>query len=143
MNRQEFQQIRDLPEKKISVDIVWSAPRDSKPNIIFEQVPVENSLQWDIILNGTFKREIPSCTFNFVLRGTGPICRVEVNATIHEDVGRNHKHELRKDTDPRNNLPSAIRRDDLVGKSAREIFEVLCKEANIIHTGQFQNPESP
>ncbi len=141
MNRQEFEQLRDLPAKKIAADIIWTAPRDGRPNLIFEQVELENDLGLDVVVNGTFKPDIPSVTFNFVLRGVGPICRVDVNGTIHGDAGRTHKHDLRRDTDPRNNLPTAVARADLDGKAAREVWEDLCERAKIAHAGQFTDPQ--
>ena len=68
-----------------------SAPRDAKPNLIFDQIAVENSLGWDVLLNGTYKPDIPAISFNFVIRGVGPVCRIDVNGTIHGPAGRTHK----------------------------------------------------
>jgi len=141
MNRREFEQLRDLPDKRVSADIVWTAPRDGKPNLIFEQVELENSLGLDVVIIGTFKPDIPSVTFNFVLRGVGPICRVDVNGTIHGDAGRTHKHDLRRETDPRNSVPTAVARADLEGKSARGVWNDLCERAKIEHAGTFSDPQ--
>ena len=141
MNRAEFEQLRDIPDKQITTDIVFTAHRQAAPNLVFEQIPVENSLGADIILNGTYKPDIPSITFNFVIRGTGPICRLCVNSSIHKDVGRTHKHSLQNEADPRKNLPHASARPDLDGKNAREVWETLCQQANIKHTGTFHEPE--
>ena len=143
MNRQEFELLRTLPGKVIAANIEWTSPRDAKPNLIFELVPVQNSLEWDVVVNGTYKPDVPSVSYNFVLRGVGPICRLDINGTVHHPAGRNHKHDLRRDTDPRNNLPSAFERNDLAGKSAREIWVELCRLANITHTGTFKDPEAP
>ena len=141
MNRQEFLHLRDLPGKRITANIEWASPRDGKPNLIFEQVPLENSAGFDVVLNGTYKPDIPAITFNFVLLGIGPICRVDVNGTIHRDAGRTHKHDLRHEADPRRNLPTAIARADLEGKTAWEVWLDLCEKANIEHTGSFNDPE--
>jgi hypothetical protein len=141
LNRQEFEQVRDLAGKQITADIVWASPRDAKPNLTFDSVPLENALEWDIVVNGTYKPDIPAVTFNFVLRGAGPICRVDVNGAIHGDAGRTHKHDLQKETDPRNNLPIAIARNDLAGKTAAEVWKDICQRANILHTGIFHQPE--
>jgi hypothetical protein len=140
MNRQEFEHLRDLPGKRVTADIVWTSPPGGRPNLVFDQVVLENSAEWDVVLNGTYKPGIPSVTFNFVLRGIGAICRVDVNSTVHGDAGRTHKHDLRDETDPRANLPHAAARPDLTDKSAREVWLDLCQRAKIKHTGIFNDP---
>ena len=78
-----------------------------------------------------------------MLRGAGPICRLDVNGTIHKDQGRTHKHELRDESDPRVNLPFAVSRSDIDvhAASVREIWEGLCAQANIEHVGAFSSPD--
>jgi hypothetical protein len=141
MNRNEFKALRNLPDKRISADIRFELKQPTSPNLTFEDVVVENSLNYEVVLNGTFKPDIPSVTFNFVLRGTGPICRLCVNGTIHPGAGRTHKHDLRQDSDPRNNLPAAVPRPELDGRNAKQIWETLLQQANIEHTGTFHDPE--
>jgi len=141
MNRNEFDVLRNLPGKRIAADIRFESKQATNPNLTFEEVSVENSLNYEVVLNGTYKPDIPSVTFNFVLRGTGPICRLCVNGTIHPGSGRTHKHDLRQDSDPRNNLPAAIARPELEGRSVKEIWETLMAQANISHTGIFHDPE--
>jgi hypothetical protein len=54
---------------------------------------------------------------------------------------RTHKHALVSEDDPRLNLPIRVTpRPDLEGKSAREVWRVLCEQANIEHIGQFIDP---
>ncbi len=141
MNRSEFENLRELPGKKIVSDIKFIEQKDSSPNLTFENIKIYNSLDLDIVLNGTFKPEIPSFTLNFVIRGIGPICRLDVNGTVHKDVGRTHKHDLMKESDPRNNLPHAISRPELSQKSVKEIWSILCRQAHIIHEGNFYFPD--
>lgn len=142
MNKSEFDQLRNLPGKVIAADIAFSERKDvGSDTLVFDQVEVQNSLEWDVVLNGTYKPSIPSVTFNFVIRGTGPICRVCVNGTVHGDAGRTHKHDLQTENDPRLNLPIAVARPDLNGKSVREIWQTLCFQANISHTGVLKDPE--
>ena len=141
MNRHEFEQLRDLPGKRIAVNVAFATPRDAKPNLVFDQIVVENSLGWDVLLNGTYKPDIPAISFNFVIRGVGPVCRIDVNGTIHGAAGRTHKHDLQTEDDPRLNLPHATGRPDLGGRSAREVWETLCQQANIVHEGTFHDPE--
>jgi hypothetical protein len=142
MNRNEFEALRNLPDKRIAVDIRFEVKQPTSPNLTFDEAVVENSLNYEVVLNGTYKPDIPSVTFNFRLRDTGPICRVCVNGTIHPGAGRTHKHDLRKDSDPRNNLPVAIERPDLAGKSVKEVWDILLQQANITHTGTFIDPEN-
>lgn len=135
------QALRNLPGKQITSDIVFELKQPTSPNLVFEEVKVDNALNYDVVLNGTYKPGIPSITFNFVLRGTGPICRVCVNGTIHPPVGRTHKHDLRKDSDPRNNLPAALARPDLENlPTVKEVWDILLQQANIKHTGTFHEP---
>lgn len=136
----EFHQLRNLPGKIIAADIEFKAGKDFRPNQTFEGINILNSLGWEVTLNGTYKPDIPAVTFNFSIRGIGPICRVDVNGTTHGAAGRTHKHDLRRDEDPRRNLPSATARPDLVGKTPREVWEDLCQRAGIQHTGRFIDP---
>lgn len=140
MNRAEFEQLRDLQGKRISGDIRFEGGRETNPNLTFELVRVENDLNWDVVLNGTYKPQIPSVTFNFVLRGTGPICRFCVNGTSHPGAGRTHKHSLQTDDDPRLNLPTAIAME-LAGLSVSKIWETVCRLSGITHGGVFTDPE--
>jgi hypothetical protein len=141
MNRAEFEALRNLPGKLITSDIQFELKQPTSPNLVFEDVKVENSLNYDVVLNGTYKPSIPAITLNFVLRGAGPICRVCVNGTIHPPAGRTHKHDLRKDSDPRNNLPTAVARPDLDNlPTVKEVWDILLQQANIIHTGTFTEP---
>jgi hypothetical protein len=143
MNRTEFEQLRNLPGKKISTDISFSTKSDSSPNMTFENVPVDNTLGWNIVLNGTFKPHIPSVTFNFHQKGVGPICRLDVNSTIHGNAGRTHKHDLMDETDqkPAKNLPHAVARPDLDDKTVTQVWQTLCKQAQIDHQGVFNAPD--
>lgn len=140
MDHEEFKQLRDLPGKRISEDIVWSQPTDMKPNYVFERVNVENDLGWRVLVNGTFKPGIPSVTYNFQVVGVGPICRVTVNGVFHRGAGRTHKNDLRKESDPRNNLPTAVARTDLEDQSPAEVWRDLCNRAKITHDGTFLDP---
>jgi hypothetical protein len=142
MNRNEFEALRNLPGKQISADIRFELKQATSPNLTFEDVVVNNSLNYEVVLNGTFKPDIPSVTFNFVVRGIGPICRVCVNGTLHPGAGRTHKHDLRRDGDPRTNLPTAVARPDLVGKTSKEVWDTLLLQASIVHTGTFYEPEA-
>lgn len=140
MTRAEFVQLRDLPDKRVREDIRFVESNDSRPNRVFSDIQIENSLGLDVRVNGTYKPDIPALSLNVTVRGVGPICRVEVNGTIHGPAGRTHKHDLRVERCPRKNLPHAVARPDLVELSPREVWEVLCREARIAHVGHFVDP---
>lgn len=139
MNRAEFEALRDLPDKEVAGDIVFT-PKNAT-TLVFEDVPVVNSLGLDLILNGSFKPDIPAVKYNFCIKGMGPICRVDVNGSIHGSEGRTHKHDLQTDSCPRNNLPFAKARTDLERLTALQVWQKVCAMANIQHTGRFEEPE--
>lgn len=143
MTRAEFEQLRNLPGKRIAADIIFQQSKATSPNLTFENVLVENSLNWEVVVNGTFKPDLPSVTYNFHIKSAGGgVCRVCVNGMKHGDAGRTHKHDLQHESDPRNNLPNAVPRPDLEGRTARDVWEALLQQANIEHTGAFTNPEA-
>lgn len=142
MTRPEFHALRDLPGKRITDDIIFRASASNGGNLTFENIPVENELGWDVIVNGTFKPDIPTVIYNFYVRSEGPICRICVNGNSHKPGGRTHKHELRQASDQRAgvNLPTVIARPELENLSPRKVWDILLKEANITHTGTFTDP---
>jgi hypothetical protein len=140
MNRQEFEQLRDLPGKRITADIEFIANKSASPNLTFDSIRVENELGLDVFVNGTYKPGIPAFTFNFRVGQLGPICRVSVNNMHHKGIGRTHKNDLQDEADPRLNLPTAIARPDLEGKSVEEVWRILCRQALIEHSGKFIVP---
>src|SRR5689334_20990081 len=125
VNRHEFEALRDLPGKQISVDIQFLPNRATDPNLTFKDLPVENALGYILRCNGTYKPDIPSVTFNFFIPDIGPICRIDVNGPVHKPVGRTHKHSLKKDEDPRKNLPTPDAAPAFEGKTPREVWELL------------------
>ena len=51
ISRQDFESLRDLPNKTISEDIIFRANKNVSPNLTFEKVKVQNTLGYDIELN--------------------------------------------------------------------------------------------
>lgn len=141
MNRKEFELLRDLSDKVIESDIIWSQKKGMAKNLVFDKIQVLNSLGFDVLLNGTYKPALKAISFNFVVSGIGPICRLEINGLSHGKAGRNHKHDLNDESDPCNNLPYAINKDDLANKNPTELWRILCSFANIKHNGNFIDPE--
>ena len=140
MTRKEFESLRDIPGKKILDDLIFAVTEPISPVLSFDNVKVENSLGVELRLNGKFNPLVPSVAFNFRVRGVGPICRLEVNGTMHGG-SRTHKHALVNEDDPRQNLPTDVTpRPDLEGKSPRQIWLALCSQAKIEHAGRFIDP---
>jgi hypothetical protein len=141
MDRIEFEELRDLSDKTIVSDIEFLPSKSVSTTLTFE-VPVSNSTGYDLILNGSYMPDIPKLKLNFSIKGIGPICRIEVNGPLHRDAGRTHKHELHHESCPRQNLPNAIARPDLdlSRLSPKDIWSLLCEEANIVHVGVFKEP---
>lgn len=67
---------------------------------------------------------------------------MEVNSNIHKEAGRTHKHEITKETDSRNNLPFAVKREEYESLSVLDGWKKLCDEANIIHEGRLILPDN-
>jgi len=139
MNRLTFEKLRDLPDKEIRDDILFK--KENTNTLIFDNIRVYNSMGIDLLINGTYKPNIPSIKFNFYVRGTGHICRVEVNSTIHKENGRTHKHSLQKESCPRRNLPYTEPRYDLKDKSVKQVWEIICSQSEINHNGVFVEPD--
>ncbi len=140
MNRREFEALRDLEGKSLRGDIRWESTPRTRPLRVFGPLTIDNALNLDLRVNGTFKPHIPSFSFNFVVVGVGPICRIDVNGLDHRGVGRTHKHDLQGEDDPRNNLPNAAVRTDLERMSPAQVWKLLCRSARIHHEGEFQDP---
>ncbi|OQX26524.1 MAG: hypothetical protein BWK80_09940 [Desulfobacteraceae bacterium IS3] len=139
MNRLIFEQLRELPDKEITDDIIFK--KENMNTLSFDNVKVLNSMGIDLLLNGKYKPDIPSIRFNFYVRGIGPVCRVEVNSSVHGESGRTHKHTLHKENCPRRNLPYTEPRADLENRNAEEVWRIVCKQANINHSGNFVKPD--
>ncbi len=142
MNRSEFIELRDLPDKIIHSDLEFTPSKFSSVSLVCEQIEVTNSLGYDLVLNGTFVPTIPSIKFNFAIKGIGAICRIEVNGKIHREAGRTHKHDLKNENCPRKNLPFAEARSDLdlSKQTPADIWQKICEESGIVHTGTFRSP---
>jgi hypothetical protein len=139
----DFEALRDLPGKVISEDIVFLAGKNTSPVLTFDGIRIENALDVDLVVNGHFHPKFGGVTYNFFDRSAGAICRIDVNGQIHKKAGRTHKHSVKTDNDVRRNLPNASAVPQYVGKSPREIWEMVCAAANITHTGRFEDPSGP
>ncbi|HJT77233.1 MAG TPA: hypothetical protein VJ739_08525 [Gemmataceae bacterium] len=144
MTRDEFEELRRSP-KTIEGDIAFYPYEQDAEVWVFEGIKVENHLGYTLFLNGAYDPRTGYIKFNFALkaegrRQSGPICRLEVRGKVHRDAGRTHKQDLREPRCMRRNLPHAVARDELEKLGLRQVWETLCRQANIDHTGQFTEP---
>jgi hypothetical protein len=142
MNRTEFEALRDLPEKRIAQDIRFSRRAALRPALEVDGVEIENNCGIDLRMNLHFNPETGAKTVNVYSPGTGAICRLDVDGTYHVNSGRSHKHALQSERCPDRNLPDGVlSREDLAGKTMKEVFEEFCKIASIAFNGTFYPPE--
>lgn len=141
MNRVEFEQLRDLADKKIEGNVVFTNPKGAKPVRVITPIAVSNSLGIDLLLQGSYNPEINKLTIQFFVRGVGAICRFCINGRAHRDLGRTHKHDLRTEDDPVKNIPNAVARPDLADLRASQLWKTICEQARITHEGTFELPE--
>jgi hypothetical protein len=136
MDKGEFERLRNLPGKRIDGDIVLKKNSNRRP-LRAAKVPIINSEGADAFLYIEWNEETDAKTLNVFVTGTGPICRLEVDARPHHDAGRSHKHDLVTPDCPSENLKrNAMGRSDLQGKDLLSIFGVFCKMADINHNGK-------
>jgi hypothetical protein len=142
VDRKAFEELRDLPGKKIRRDIRLSRKKDLLPNLTADNITIENELGIDVVMNINYNEEVGSKTINVVLKGRGPICRLDVDGPPHRPAGRSHKHSLQNSRCPDRNLPDNVfDRPDLAGKPLHELFTLFCKMARIDHEGTFESPD--
>jgi hypothetical protein len=132
--------LRDYPDKVIRGDIRFTRREQLRPAISAENLVIENGAGAELRMQITFNPESDSKGINVWAVGVGPICRLDVDGQVHRDAGRSHKHSLQTERCPASNLPTAVARADLAGKTLREVFQEFCTIANIRHEGQFVDP---
>jgi hypothetical protein len=143
VDRQDFEALRDIPDKVIRGDIRLVQRRQTLPAMVADNVEIENSSGTALKLNISYNPEVGSKTFNVTAAGIGPICRLDVDGPAHRPAGRSHKHSVQTDRCPDRNLPDGvIERADLAGKSVTDLFAIFCQIANITHEGTFHSPGS-
>ena len=99
MTRTEFEALRDLPNKRISQDVRFRRPQQTRPNVIADDVTIENSAGVELRLTVHYNPERGSKTFNVHVLGKGPICRLDVDGPPHRPAGESHKHSVQTDDD--------------------------------------------
>ena len=144
MNRTEFEALRDFPDKRIEGEIKFSQRRATQPNLVAEDIRIDNSTGSDLRMMVSYNPEVGCTSINVHLPGTGPICRLDIDGPKHRPAGRCHKHSVQGERCPNRNLPDGvINRDELSGCSVQEIFTTFCSDAHIDFAGEFHAPDGP
>lgn len=141
MTLAEFDQLWNEEDKCIMEDIQFGACNSSGGSFCFEKLQVVCQSGMPLEIYGTYQCETGAITYNFVVQGIGPVTRYDAGGPEHKDATRFHRHVPQSHTDFRQNLPYAEPRADLQGRTAEEIWTVVCSEARISHTGAFFPPE--
>jgi hypothetical protein len=134
MDRAEFEALLNRPGKRISEPIAL-APDALQPRKLIARGVIRTSDGFEATLHVRFDSRTFSKTINVVVDGVGPICRLDVDGARHRTEGRNHKHDLRSERCPQRNLPEAVARPELSGRSVEDIFSIFCREAGIRNEG--------
>ncbi|WAS93277.1 hypothetical protein [Nannocystis punicea] len=139
MNRDEFEAIRDIPDKVIETNIKLSQRANTAPARVADGIVIQNSSGVALRLNISFNPESGAKTLNVCAAGVGPICRLDVDGPAHRPAGRSHKHSLQTPRCPGKNLPTGVQdRPELSGQTISELFLLFCKLAKIEHRGTFE-----
>lgn len=141
MIRAQFEVLRDLPGKMVRGDVKFSRKQALSPLVVAEDLVIENSGGVELRMSVHANPVTGAKTVNVHVPGVGPICRLDVDGTVHGAAGRSHKHSLQGERCPDRNLPDGVvSRPDLSGLSVKEVFEKFCEMANITHEGNFVEP---
>lgn len=141
MNRRDFEALRDVPDKRIVVDIRLGPKQATQPLLTMDRIEIENSQGVQIWMNINFNPESGAKGINVTLVGEGPICRLDVDGSVHGAAGRSHKHSVQDEMSISRSLrDGVVPRPDLGGKTLREVFDSFCAAANIAHVGTFYDP---
>jgi hypothetical protein len=139
MDRTEFEALRDLPGKKITQDLRFRRVAAVRPNVVAEDLVIQNSAGTELRLTVHYNPERGSKTFNVHVPGGSPICRLDVDGPPHRPAGESHKHSCQGPLDP-NLRDGVIDRPDLSGKPLEELFATFCQMAQIEFTGAIELP---
>jgi len=141
MDRDEFENLRNLPDKKIVDDIKFVEKPFRKPAMYCSDVRIHHTGEAGLKLDMTYNPAADSININVTSMGEGPICRLDVRSNKHGDAGRTHKHELTTNKDIANNLPNAQAMPNTIeAMTPQQAFLEFCRLANIVFEGDFIDP---
>jgi hypothetical protein len=142
VTRIEFEQFRDLQNKTIEGDIIFTVKRNHAALRSAERILILNELGLDARLHIHYNPGLDSKIFTIqVAEANGPICRLCVDNGPHPPCMHSHKHALHTPSCPRNGLKLHVEdKPDLDGMPIGEVFKVFCQLTNIEHAGTFHPP---
>jgi hypothetical protein len=142
VTRTEFEELRDLENKRIETDIVFSPRRQHPSTLSAEGIKIVNDFGVDAILEIHYNPNSDAKVFSVIVpEAGGPICRLCVDGAEHHPHGRCHKHSLLTPLCPKQNLKTQISdHSALSGRPIQELFDHFCQMAKIQFTGSFSAP---
>lgn len=78
MTRNEFEALRNLPDKLIKGDIRFGKSKQTSPSLIAE-LTIESSGGQDLRMQLRYNADTATKTINVTAIGIGPICRLDVD----------------------------------------------------------------
>jgi len=142
VTREEFQSLLAMPGKRVVGDLEFVHDPNKAPVRPLRSLAVQGTGDWTVKLDGWYNpnHNSLSLTFSCAQADGQAICRVDVRGIEHDEGGRTHKHELRRESCPRKKLPTRIERPDFETIPLPEIWRNLCQMANVEHLGTFHDP---
>jgi hypothetical protein len=102
MNRAEFIELRDTPNKRILKDIALR--RKKVRSVVYTSGAIPIEVEGDVLayIHIEYNEATDAKTVNVMLVGVGPVCRLDVDGKVHRPAGRSHntlsKHQSARRT---------------------------------------------
>lgn len=140
MNQNEFAAVW-ATDKSIVEEIRFRRSKQATEVYEFDRVEVLANFPGQIWVHGSYNCRIGCVAYTFWIEGVGSVVRYCMGGPEHGNAGRFHYHEMRRPSDPRQNLPYVEARPEMEGLTSLEIWKQVCVESHITHTDKFFEPE--
>lgn len=142
MVRHEFEALYNEQDKCVMEDVAFR-PTVGNPYVYsFDDLPVVCQSGVELFIHGSYSCLTAAVSFNFTVKGVGPITRYCAGGMDHGNAGRFHQHLLRHQKCPRQNLPYAEARPTLEGLTALEVWQLVARNCRSCTRERFGNRRS-